>query len=101
MKIKIERSGGFAGLNKNFSADDSSLESSQVDQIKELLRSSKFFGLQSSPLPKKGAADYFTYKITIQDSDQTHTVITTDVTMPPGLRPIVDLVANKSNKKIA
>ncbi len=101
MKINIERSGGFAGLNNTFSADESELASSQVDQIKALLKNSKSFDPTSSPLPKKGAADYFTYKITIQDDDQTHTVNTTDVTMPPELRTIVDLVLKKSNKKIA
>ena len=98
MKIKIERSGGYAGLNNTFSADDSILGSSEVHQIREWLKNSKFFDLPSSPLPKKGAADYFTYRITIQDNDQTHTVNTTDVTMPLDLRPVVDLVLNKSKK---
>ena len=99
MNIKFERSGGIAGTHIDFSADTNSLSPTEAHQIQELINNARFFDIPSKSAPppqKKGAADYFEYVITVEkEGGQTHTIKTTDITMPPALRPVIDFLVNK------
>jgi hypothetical protein len=97
MKIKFERSGGITGMISNFSADTTSFSPSEADQIQQLINDSRFFDLpEESAPPPKGAADYFEYVITIEkERGQSHTIKTTDITMPPTLKPVINFLTNK------
>lgn len=98
MKITITRSGGFAGISSTFSADDSTLDESDKEKLKELIQNSKFFEmpLESSAPQDRGAADYFVYRITVEkEPGKSHTVERTDITIDPSLKAIVDILKNK------
>jgi hypothetical protein len=99
MKIKFERSGGITGMTSNFSADTNLLSPSEANQIQQLINDSRFFDLpeQSAP-PPKGAADYFEYVITVEkEGGQVHTIKTTDITMPPTLKHVINFLTNKQS----
>jgi len=66
MRIKIERSGGISGIQISNEIDSKNLPSSLENTIKKIMLTQKdsVLSMKSSP---KGKADYYTYKISIQD----------------------------------
>lgn len=85
MKINLERSGGIMGFTTSHTVDTDKLSRSKVTELKDLLTRSDFFklsSLRSNPNPaKRGAADYFTYNITVEDGGKKHSVRCNDVGM--------------------
>jgi hypothetical protein len=109
MKIYFERSGGFAGMLSSTTVDTQDLPSKEADEIKNLVEKAHFFELpsklsQPSSKTTKGAADYFVYKITIQNnnnnnqSKKEHSVECNDLSMQPTLRPLIDFLTKYFRK---
>lgn len=108
MKIYFERSGGFAGMLSSTTVDTQNLSSKEANEIKNLVEKAHFFELpsklsQSSPKTTKGAADYFVYKITIQNNNNNnnqsqHSVECNDVNIQPALRPLIDILTKYLRK---
>jgi hypothetical protein len=100
MKINFERSGGFAGMLTTVSVDTSSLPSEQAAQIQNMVEDANFFNLSSAPPPpKRGPADYFKYKITLEAEDgRKHTVECTDIAMQPSIKPLIDFLGKQVKK---
>lgn len=86
----------------SYSADTNSLSHNEADQLQDLIDKARFFDIptEESSRPPAGAADYFEYVITVEKEgqQQPHTVKTTDVTMPPGLRPLINFLISKKTK---
>lgn len=97
MKVLYEQKGGLAGMTLSSSADTDLLPPDEKQQIEEMIRNAKFFDLpsKSSP-PNPGAADYYQYKVTVETQQQSHTVETTDLTMPSELRPLIKYFRKKA-----
>lgn len=109
MKIYFERSGGFAGMLSSTTVDTQDLPSKEADEIKNLVEKAHFFELpsklsQPSSKTTKGAADYFVYKITIQNNNNNnqnkkeHSVECNDLSMQPTLRPLIDFLTKYFRK---
>jgi hypothetical protein len=93
MKIHFERTGGFAGMVSSTTVDTSSLPSDEARKVEDLVQQANI--PSNSPatenLPQRGAADYFTYQITIESEEGTKdTVECTDVAMSPSIKPLLD-----------
>jgi hypothetical protein len=103
MKVYLERSGGFAGMITTTNVDTQTLPPGEAHEIQSLIENSHFFVLPSqSPQTsktRKGAADYFTYKITVRDGNSEHSVQFNDINMQPKLRPLIDLLVKHSQKQ--
>jgi hypothetical protein len=103
MKIYFERSGGFAGMLSSTTVDTQKLSSKEATEIKNLVDKANFFELppklfQPSKTAKR-AADYFVYKITIQNNNQKeHSVECNDINMQPTLRPLINFLTRYSRK---
>src|SRR5258706_1137305 len=89
MQIDFERSGGFAGMTIQTSVDTDKLPSAESRELVQMINSANFFGLPSSTKSGFGA-DQFNYKITVTSEGMSRTVETTDSTIPPSLKPLVD-----------
>ena len=102
MKVYLERSGGFAGMVTSTTVDTQTLSPDKAHEIQNLIEDSHFFELPSKPPQsskvKKGAADYFTYKITVQDDKREHLVQLNDINMEPNIKPLVDFLIRHSQK---
>ncbi len=99
MKVSLERSGGFAGITTNINIDTKDLLPEESHQLHDIIHNADFFNLPSkSGSPTKGSADYFTYKITIQDNDRKHTVEYTDTTPQLSIKPLVDFLLKNSQR---
>jgi hypothetical protein len=100
MKIYFEQRGGLAGIVRKLVVDTGlPAFSNDTAKLQSLVKNSNFFGLaatsESGP-PPKGAADYFTYNITVvSDEGKTHTVSTTDFTKSEELTQLISYLRNK------
>jgi emfourin len=100
VKINLEKSGGIMGSTSSQTIDTDKLSKSKAAEVKELLSNSDFFklsSLRSSPAVQKGAADYFTYDITVEDEGKKYSVKCSDVAMTKELR---DLISSLSKVKV-
>jgi len=102
MKVYLERSGGFAGMVTSTSVDTQLLPPNEAKEIQRLIENSHFFEFPSQPPQSskttKGAADYFTYKITVQDDKREHSVQLNDINMEPNIKPLIDFLIRHSQK---
>jgi hypothetical protein len=98
MKILFERTGGFAGRKLQGTLDSSDLPPTQVHQLKDLLKKSRFFELPAElDLPSPGA-DQFNYKVTVENENGRHTVEASDGAIPGKMRPLLDFLARSFRK---
>ena len=78
MKINFQISGGFANLpalNGPFLINTEHLDRQTATQLESLVLASRFFSQPSTAgAVAKGAADYRTYTITIEDGLNMHTI---------------------------
>jgi hypothetical protein len=102
MKVYLEKSGGFAGMVTSTSVDSQLLPPNEAKEIQRLIENSHFFELPSQPPQSskttKGAADYFTYKITVQNDQKEHTVQFNDINMQTKIKPLIDFLVKHSQK---
>lgn len=98
MKIKIERSGGVAGIALSSEMDANSLPPSLEGMVRDLLISKR------PPLTKetrrtRGAADDLNYKITIQNGMKNHVIKCSELEMDNSVKSLVSYVEKNSLKK--
>jgi hypothetical protein len=93
MTITFEMSGGFAhlpALSRPLTIDTAQIEPQARTELESLVRQSRFFDQPlRGPTPAKGAADYRTYTITVQDGPRAHTIQLTDPTTDINLEHLV------------
>jgi hypothetical protein len=93
MKITFEVDGGFAplpALSRPVTIDTAQIEPEAATELESLVRHSRFF---EQPIrgrgPAKGAADYRTYTLTVEDGPQVHTIQLTDPITDTNLERLV------------
>src|SRR5687767_13090408 len=108
MKIKLEESGGYLGMKSQpiiVDTDNQKMSGEDIKYLKSLIQNSNFFELPSS-LPTsssehKGAADYLTYKITIDNDKDKHSIMFSDISSIPnkGFSDLIEFVKQHSDKE--
>lgn len=96
MKIKIEQSGGFAGIPFSKEIETDKLPPPIENTIKELLDGKRRRipkGLRS-----RGVADYLTYKITIQNGIKDHVVECNEYDMDNNMKSLIRYVKKNSKE---
>jgi hypothetical protein len=92
MKVTLETSGGFAplpALSRPITIDTSS-DRETASELHKLLRESTFFELGPFiDTTARGAADYLTYQITVEDGSRVHTVRFTEPIPNPSLQRLL------------
>jgi hypothetical protein len=76
MRIQFETLGGFAyfpGLQRPIRIDTERLPTLQAGELESMVRAARFFD-QSDSIQPAGAADYRSYRITVEDGEKSHTV---------------------------
>ena len=93
MNITFQMSGGFAyipGLSRPVIIDTAQIDPQVANQLEFLVRESRFFDQPARvDTTAKGAADYRTYTITLQDGPRIHTVQLTDPITDANLERLV------------
>jgi hypothetical protein len=98
MQIRYLQSGGFSGMRKTSVVNTLTLPAREAKKVEDLVESAGFFNLpEKFPKPKSGA-DYFTYSLTVEDGDRSHSVEVSEPSAPASLRPLIRyLAASKKN----
>lgn len=89
LKIQFERSGGFAGMRIRFSLEEKDLSAEERERLLEMLQQAGVFNqprLQTSP----SGVDRFTYRLTIANGGEVHTIEVDEGNMPQEMRPLVE-----------
>ena len=101
MKIKIERSRGFAGISSSHELDSDKLPPSIERAVKALLygraKDGKRLLAREILRRPKGAADHLSYKITIQTGGKDHVIECNEVDMNNNVKSLVSYVQKKRN----
>lgn len=105
MKITIETSGGFAhfpALSKPITIDTVTIDPQLAHQLESLVHETKFFD-QPAVIETiaKGAADYQTYTITVQDGANVHTVHLTDPVQDASFERLISCLRLESVRKLS
>jgi hypothetical protein len=89
MLIHFERTGGFAGLRTAVTLNTDILPRDEASKLQELVDTAGFFNLpEKFPAPKRGA-DYFLYRLTVENYGRKHTVEVSEPAVPAELRPLL------------
>jgi hypothetical protein len=93
LRIELRVEGGLAflpGLSQPTTIDTAALPDTDAAEIESLVSSAHFQELPAQLTPRRGAADFQTYTITVDDHGVRKTVQTTDVSDNPALQRLVE-----------
>jgi hypothetical protein len=91
MKIRFERSGGFAGRVMTVDVDTASLGEDERASLALLVERADFFALPTAITETETrGADRFHYRITIETDGRSHTVDTSEGAAPTALVPLLE-----------
>ena len=101
MRVNFRRSGGFAGLRSELEFETDSLPLEEQQEFQEYVNNASFFNLPESLLPSRrgGAADYYQYRISIETPERKHSIVTTEFTTLPQLKPLIEYLTKKLEKQ--
>ena len=95
MHVHFQVSGGigaFPGLAAPRDIDVDALPDSDRRRVKQAVDDARFFTLPARVPAPRGAADYQTYQIRIEDGPRRHTVVVSDPVAPAPLQKLVDVL---------
>jgi Emfourin len=96
--IKVERSGGLAGIPISKEIDAKDLPSRLMTTAKKIMLNSKSSTLPLKSTPR-GAADHFTYKISIQDGANQSIIECNQYNIQDDLKSLIKYIERKSKSK--
>jgi len=99
VRIRVERSGGFAGIPISNEIDAKDLPTALVTKLKEIMENTKS---SSSPLREtpRGAADYFTYRISVKDGPNERVIECNQYNLQDDLKSLIKYVEGYSRKEL-
>ena len=86
VQVEFRRSGGFAGIDMTATVDASELPTEQAETLSQLVAKPPV-GAKASPA--HGAADQFSYEVTLRDGQQTRTLHWSEADVPDDVRPVL------------
>ncbi len=98
MRIKVERSGGLAGIPISNEMDEKDLPPAVIRTAKKV-RDNKSVSSQSVKSSLKGAADHYHYKISIDDGFKERIIKCTQYEIQGDLKSLVKYIEKNSKKK--
>ncbi len=94
MRIRVVRTGGFAGLKVQAEADSVQLSGARERELKRLAKQARLFDQPAKP-STRATPDQFQYEFTVEDEGRTHSFVTNDAAASDELIELVDwLIAN-------
>lgn len=97
MIIRVERSGGFAGLPILNEIETKDMPSKLVNVAKEIMLAKKSSTLPITKTPK-GAGDYYSYKISIQDARNRRIIECNEFNIQDDLKLLIKYIERNSKK---
>ncbi len=89
MKIEVERSGGIGGFAVGRSVDTDELPEHEADRLRGWIRAANFFELPAEIRSLKHGADFYSYRISVEDDGREHSVTVRQDAVPERLKPVI------------
>ena len=99
MRIRVERSGGLAGIAISNEMDENDLPSALKRVTKKIIEDKRVspLSLESSP---KGAADHYNYRISVQDGRNLRVVECNQYNIEDDLKSLVKYIERNSKQRM-
>jgi len=102
MRIEFRMEGGiahFPGLSQPVVIDSEALAEAEANELKRLVEEARFFERPTvAGAPRRGAADYRQYTITVEEDGRQHTVKLTDPVEEPTLQQLLRFLQTKARE---
>ncbi|HEX7178316.1 MAG TPA: protealysin inhibitor emfourin [Nitrososphaeraceae archaeon] len=98
MRIRVERSGGLAGIPISNEIDEKDLPSTLIRTAKKMIEDKKSPSLSMKSSPR-GAADHYSYKISILDGTIKRVIECNQFELQDDLRSLIKYVEKHPNKR--
>ena len=92
MKVRLKRTGGIAGMTKQWEIDFCTLPSEKVFEFKKLLEAANFFALGANLVSASQSRDQFCYELTVEEEGKKHTVQCAEDLMTKSMRNLLNVV---------
>lgn len=99
MHIIYERSGGFTGMTTSYNFNLEDLPAEDAEKLKELIDQIDFPVLPENLEMSKNIPDQFSYTITVESQEWTHTIRTSDATAPQEIQPLIETLNSLSRNQ--
>lgn len=90
MRVKLERSGGFANVRRSVTVDAAALTPERADELRRLVAAADLGTFSENPTPLAGKPDRFIYRLTIEDEKAEHTVTVSEDAASEDLQRLVE-----------
>jgi hypothetical protein len=102
MHIVYERSGGFTGMTSSYSFNLEDLPVEDANKLRTIIEQVDFLALPEKFEKAGNIPDQFTYTITIESQEWSHTVVTGDSSAPMEIQPLLDSLnaVSRSHRKV-
>ena len=67
MRVKLERSGGFANVRRTVTVDEEALAPERAQELRRLVDHADLATFPEDPTPVAGGPDRFVYRLTVED----------------------------------
>lgn len=98
MIIKIERSGGLVAVPISIEMDAKDLPSTLITTAKKIMMDQRLSTLPIKGIPK-GAADYYSYKISVRDGVNRRVIECNEYNIQDDLKLLIRYVERNSQKR--
>jgi len=98
MRVKFERSGGFANIPLSAELDSAEMEPDRADELKRLVDEALPFDQPSTS--KSNLPDDLHYQLTIEHGGQSKTIKVSDNAAPDKLKSLLDFLGEEALKKL-
>lgn len=90
MKVRLERSGGFANVRRSLTVDAAALAPARAEELRRLVEAADLSTFPENPTPLAGRPDRFVYRVTVEDEASARSVSVREDTAPEPFRRLVD-----------
>jgi emfourin len=98
MRVKFERSGGFANIRLSAEFDSAEMEPDRAKELKRLVDEARPFDQPSSSHPN--IPDDLHYQVTIEHGGESKTINVSDTAAPDKLKSLLDFLGEEALNKV-
>ena len=90
MRVKLERSGGFAGIKRTVAVDAATLPPEDAAELARLVAAADLEHYSETPTDRPGKPDRFIYRLTVEHEGGQRSVSVGEEAVSPVLRRLLD-----------
>jgi hypothetical protein len=92
MRVILKRSGGMAGMSRQWQLDERGLAPAKIQELRSFVDQANFFALPSEIGGTGQLRDSFAYQLTVEDGGKTHTINCAEAALSEPLRNFIGWV---------